>query len=201
MTLSIRFALAGALALALGLSPSGSAAAQDAVALSRTASRVLSDITDTVKDDDGTRVTLRTVLVYDPAAGEYVQTVTEADGSVRARTVRTEMMAHPTAAEETAAQALIALDPEVAGLVARSPYRVEVLGGFPLVREAGHACGPGSRCFQYDVLEWVSGEAYARRIHYVVVDLRAVRMFSNDFDPAVEGNLANPAARAESRSR
>lgn len=200
MPLPTRLVLTGALAL-LALAPSGPSAAQDSAGLSPTKARVLSDITDTVKDDDGGRVTLRTVLAYDPSAGEYVETVTEADGTVRERTVRANVMSHPTAEEEAAAQSLIALDPEVAGLMARSPYPVTVVGGFPLVREAGHGCGPGSRCFQYDVSEWVPGEAYARRIRYVVVDLRALQMFSNDFDPATEGNLANPAARAESRSR
>ncbi len=193
----IRAALAGTLALVFGLAPS---AAQDAVALSPTAPRVLSDITDTVKDDDGSRVTLRTVLQYDPAAGEYVQTVTEADGSVRSRTALTSLMIRPTAAEDAAAKALIALDPEVAARIAQAQHPVEISGGFPLVREAGHGCGPGSRCLQYDVYEIVPGETFARRIRYVVVDLRSLELFSNDFDPAADGNLANPAARAQSRS-
>ena len=199
MPLTTRSALAGALALAVaGLAPS--AQAQDAIGLSATATRVLSDITDTIKDDDGTRVTLRTVLEYDPAAGEYVQTVTEASGSVRSRDTSPTMMVRPTAQEHAAARALIALDPEVAGLMSRSPYPIEIEGGFALVREAGHGCGPGSRCLQYEVIEVVPGEAFGRRVRYVVVDLRTLQLFSNDFDPAVEGNLANPAARAQSRS-
>ena len=108
MPLPTRSALVGALALAfVGLAPSGPAAAQEAIALSPTATRVLSDITDTVKDDDGTRVTLRTVLTYDPAAGEYVQTVTEADGSVRSRDVRGLYPLGPTAEEDAAATSLI----------------------------------------------------------------------------------------------
>ena len=48
--------------------------------------------------------------------------------------------------------------------------------------------------------EVVPGETFARRLRYTVVDLRALSVFSNDFDPAVEGNLANPAARARSRA-
>ena len=199
MPLTTRSALAGAFALAVaGLAPS--VAAQDAVGLSPTATRVLSDITDTIKDDDGARVTLRTVLEYDPAAGEYVQTVTEASGTVRSRDVSPTMMVRPTAQEHAAARALIALDPEVSGLMSRSPYPVQIEGGFALVREAGHGCGPGSRCLQYEVIEVVPGETFGRRVRYVVVDLRTLQLFSNDFDPAVEGNLANPAARAQSRS-
>jgi hypothetical protein len=194
-----RTVLAGVLALGL-VSLAHPAAAQTAAALSRTAPRVLTDVTDTVKDDDGSRVTLRTVLAYDPAAGEYVQTVTEADGTVRSRTVQTSRMVPPTAEEDAAARALVAADPEVSALVAQARYPVEVSGGFQLVREAGHGCGPGSRCLQYDVYEVVPGETFARRIRFVVVDLRQLELFSNDFDPATEGNLANPAARARSRA-
>ena len=195
----IRLALVSAFAT-LGLAPSGSVLAQESVGLSRTETRVLSDITDTVKDDDGQRVTLRTVLAYDPAAGEYVQTVTESDGTVRSRAVQPTRVVRPTAEEDAAARALIAADPGVAPLVSRAQHPVEISGGFQLVREAGHGCGPGSRCLQYDVYEIVPGETFARRLRYVVVDLRELRVFSNDFDPAAEGNLANPAARAQSRA-
>ena len=203
MTVSHRVA-GWLVALAVGASVLGAsapAAAQQAVRLSRTEPRVLSDITDTVKDDDGTRVTLRTVLAYDPVEGTYVQTVTEADGRVRSRTVRDAVMLGPTADEDEAARALIATDPSVGPLVARALHPVEITGGFPLVREAGHACGPGARCLQYEVVEVVPGQAFGRRLRYVVVDLRTVRMVSADLDPALEGNLANPAIRAQSRSR
>lgn len=177
------------------------AAAQDAPRLSPTEPRVLFDATDTVKDDDGTRVTLRTTLVYDPAAGEYVQTVTEADGRLRSRDVRTVALVAPTPAEHAAAQALVAAHPEIAPLLAAAEHPVSIEGGFALVREAGHACGPGSRCVQYDVYETVPGEAFARRLRYVVVDLRAGTLVSADFDVAREGNLAHPAARAQSRAQ
>jgi hypothetical protein len=197
-----RFARSGALAVALlGLAALRPASAQEAITLSRTAPRVLSDITDTIKDDDGTRVTLRTVLEYNPASGEYVRTVTEENGTVRDRTVRTSQMARPTPAENDAAQTLIGLDPEISTLIARAQNPVEILGGFQLVREEGHGCGPGSRCLQYEVIEVVPGEAFGRRMRYVVVDLQNLQLFSNNFDPAAEGNLANPAAREQSRSR
>ena len=193
----LRSALAISAAVLLACAP---AAAQQAVTLSRSAPRILSDITDTVKDDDGSHVTLRTIVAYDPASGDYSRTVTEAGGAVRERVVSRDAMIPPTAEEDASAKTLIGLDPEVSALIARSPYPVEITGGFPLVREAGHACGPGSRCVQYDVLELVPGETFARRLRFVVVDLQSVRVAFDDFDPAAEGNLSNPAARAESRS-
>ena len=205
MSLIFRTATTGAwLLAAAALAASGfaprEASAQAAVALSRTAPRVLSDITDTLKGDDGTPVTLRTVLTYDPAQGEYVYTTSEADGRVRSRDVRGLAPFGPTAEEDAAAQALIALDADVAPLMSRARHPVRVQGGFSLTREAGHACGPGSRCVQYEVVELVPGEPFGRRLRYVVVDLRAVRVLAADFDPAVEGNLADPAATAPSRT-
>ena len=197
----LRTALTGALALvAFGVVAVAPTSAQSAVGLSRTATRVLSDITDTIKDDDGGRVTLRTVLEYDPSAGEYIQTVTEASGAVRSRGVSRAMMVRPTRAEDDAARSLLSLDPAIAADMSRSAYPTFIEGGFALVREAGHACGPGSRCLQYDVLQSVPGEPFARRMRYAVVDLQTLTVVSNDFDPAIEGNLANPAFRAQSRS-
>ncbi len=196
-----RTALTGAAALVVfGVAAAAPASAQTAVSLSRTATRVLFDGTDTIKDNDGSRVTLRTVLEYNPSAGEYVQTVTTPDGAVRSRDVSRAMMVRPTRAEDQAARTLIALDATVASEMSRSVYPSFVDGGFALVREAGHPCGPGSRCLQYDVLQSVPGEAFARRMRYVVVDLQSLTVVSNDFDPATDGNLANPAFRAQSRS-
>ncbi len=190
-----------ALALAAaGLFACAPVAAQQAVTLSRTAPRVLSDITDTIKDNDGSRVTLRTVLEYDPSSGEYIQTVTEASGALRSRDVSRAMMVRPTRDEEAAARTLLSLDPAIAAVMSRSAYPAFIEGGFALVREAGHACGPGSRCLQYDVMQSVPGESFARRMRYAVVDLQTLTVVSNDFDPAVEGNLANPAFRTQSRS-
>lgn len=190
-----------AAALAAGTLAPRNASAQAAVTLSRTAPRVLSDITDTVKDDDGAQVTLRTVLTYAPVSGEYVYTVSEADGRVRSRDVRGLAPFGPTAEEEATAQALVALHPDLALAMSRARHPVRVQGGFSLAREAGHACGPGSRCVQYEVVELVPGEPFGRRLRYVVVDLRAVRVLAADFDPAAEGNLAHPAATAPSRAQ
>ena len=188
-----------ALALALVLP---AAAAQSADAVTASLPRVLADGTQTLKGDDGQPTTLRATLVYDPVAGEYVRTVTDAGGAVLRRDVRTTAMVRPTEAEEATAQALIRSDAEVAAGIAAAQHEVVVAGGFPLVREAGHACGPGSRCLMYDVYEVVPGQRAAERIRFVVVDLRSVSLWSNDFDASAEGNLAHPdAARSGATSR
>ena len=184
--------------LAALLAAPGLAAAQDAV--SATAPRLLADGVNTLKGDDGARVTLRSTMTYDPVAGEYVREVFDAaTGAFVERTVLTSPMIRPTAEEDAAAKALILADPEVAALVAAAAYPVQVEGGFPLMREAGHGCGPGSRCLQYDVFEVGPGELGAERLRYVVVDLRTLTLFSNDFDVVREGNLAHPDAARSSR--
>ncbi|MFN3595716.1 MAG: hypothetical protein ACK41D_00420 [Rubricoccaceae bacterium] len=183
--------------LLMGLALALPARAQSA-AVTATDTRVLFDFTDRVKDDDGTYVVLRTRLVYDPVAGEYVQTTTYGDGRLRSRDVRAVYPIGPTPEEDAAARALIAGHPELAALKRAAAHPVLVDGGFALVREEGHGCGPGSRCLQYDVFEVVPGEAFGRRLRYVVVDLRHMTIFSADFDVVREGNLAHPDARRQS---
>jgi hypothetical protein len=168
--------------------------AQGAARLSPTATRVLAD--------GPSPVTYRATLTYDPTTGMYTRTTTDAaTGTLVATETLDAPMIRPSADEEAAAQEIIATDAELASLIAASPYRVHVSGGFPLVREAGHACAPPARCLQYDVLQAVPGQRSAERLRYVVVDLRTLSLVSRDFDAATEGNLANPAIRAESRSR
>lgn len=189
-------ALGGALAVL------PSASAQGTVQLSPTAPRVLADGQSTVKGDDGLPVTLRSSLVFEPTTGTYVRTTTDAaTGAVLASETLEAPMIRPSADEEAAAQEIIATDPELAALMAASPHKVTVAGGFPLIREAGHACAAPARCLQYDIFKTVPGQLSGERIRYVVVDLRSLTLVSRDFDAALEGNLANPAIRAESRSR
>lgn len=177
-------------------------AAQGTVRLSSTAPRVLADGQSTVKGDDGQPVTLQTTLVFEPTTGAYVRTITDAatGALVSSETLETPMV-RPSADEEAAAQEIIANDPELAAAIESAAYPVTVAGGFPLVREAGHACGAPARCLQYDIFQVVPGRLGAERVRYVVVDLRSLSLVSRDFDAATEGNLANPAIRAESRSR
>ena len=167
-----------------------------------TAPRVLFAATDSVKLDDGSRARVRTTVTYDPAAGEYVHLAETAPpggaGRVLSRRVAASTVAGPTAAEAAAAQALIAAHPALARVVGAAAHPVTVHGGFPLAREGG-ACGPGSRCLSYDVVERPPG-APVRRLRYVVVDLGALRVVSADADPVADSNLAHPAARRQSRS-
>lgn len=176
--------------------------AQDAPALVTDAPRVLHEATDEVKGLDGlpARYTYRTV--YDPIGGTYTRTVTDADtGEVLRRQVTRTAITAPTKEENAWAQAFIAADPEIGPLIDQAEYPVRVTGGFVLLREEGHVCGPGSRCVQYDILESLPDNKTARRIRYVVVDLRNGTFISRRFDPDTEGNLANPAMREQSRFR
>lgn len=162
------------------------------------APRVLFAVSDSVKADDGRRVRMVRTVTYDPVSGEYVDETVGADGRVVARSVRETSLAGPTPAEAEAARALVAGHPEIAPLIAAAEGTVHVEGGFPLVREAGHACGPGGRCVTVDVFETAPGEP-PRRLRYVVVDLRALRVLDADADADADSNLANPAARRQSR--
>jgi hypothetical protein len=158
--------------------------------------RILHDIVDDVKLDDGTTARWRFVTTYDPATGITEQVVTDEAGQVVRRESGLGGLDVPSPEEIDAAEAIIRADPELAALLsaARDP---RVSGGFILQREAGHACGPGSRCLQFDLIN-VDREARRNtRIRYVVVDMRQGRVLDRDFDPAVEGNSANPL---ESRS-
>ena len=178
--------------LGVALALPGAALAQSVDAVSASSPRVLADGVMTLKGDDGVRVTQRSTMTYDPVAGEYVREVTDADtGRLLERTVLRSTMVRPTPAEDAMAQEIIRADPEVAALIAAARHEVRVEGGFPLVREAGHGCGTGSRCFQYDVYELVPGQLAAERLRYVVVDLRSLSMFSNDFDVVNEGNRSD----------
>lgn len=180
--------------------------AQDTARVDARTQRVLGDRTDAVKTDDGRLVQRRSTLVYDPVAGTYVRTVFDAMGQEIDREVHRSLMIGPSPAEAAHAEEMIRIDPELAAHIARAKHPVTVSGGFPLIREDGHACGPGSRCLMYDIYEVIPASSKgtrprAQRIRFVVVDLRAVELVSRDFDPAVEGNFANPAIRARSRAR
>lgn len=158
--------------------------------------RVLHDLVDEVKLADGATARWRFLTTYDPASGITEQVVTDESGEVIRRESGPGGLDVPSPEEIAAAEAIVRSDPEISAIMARVAD-ARVSGGFILQREAGHPCGPGSRCLQFDVL---SVDAPARRIsrlRYVVVDMRHERMLDRDFDPAVEGNSANPL---ESRS-
>ena len=199
-------ATAYSLALCVLLAISATASAQETARVDARTQRVLGDRTEQVKTNNGAIAERRSTLVYDPVAGEYVKTVYDTSGAVLDRTIRQNLMIGPSPAEAARAERLIRTDIELAEVIASAEHPVTVSGGFPLVREAGHACGPGSRCLMYDIFEVIppssKGErSSARRLRFVVVDLRTVQLFARDFDPAIDGNFANPAIRERSRAR
>ena len=173
----------------------GPASAQ--AGLSPSASRTLFAATDSVKGDDGARIEATATLTYDPVSGDYVHTVAHG-GRVLTRSVRATSVAGPTPDEGRAARELVAAHPAVAALIAGARGRVTIDGGFPLVREAGHPCGPGGRCLSLDVWQ-TSPDGERGRLRYVVVDLRAVRVLEADAEPQADSNLAHPDARRQSR--
>ena len=155
--------------------------------LSTTAPRVLFTVSDSVKTEDGGRSRLVTTMTYDPVSGEYVHEVADGAGALLRRRVLASSTAALTPTEAAVAERLIAA----------AEGRVVISGGFSLLREAGHPCGPGGRCATYDVFEVIG--PVRRRLRYVVFDLRAVRVFDADADSDADSNLANPAARRQSR--
>lgn len=193
-------------ALCVLLALTATASAQDLTRVDARTQRVLGDHTRQVKTNEGSIVLRRSTLVYDPVAGEYVRTTYDDAGRQLDRTVRRTLMIGPSPAEAARSEELIRSDPELAALIDRAAHPVTISGGFPLVREEGHACGPGSRCLMYDLFEVLppaskGARSSARRIRFVVVDLRSVELFARNFDPAVDGNFANPVIRERSRAR
>jgi hypothetical protein len=162
-------------------------------ALAQNAANVhlLRDYIDEVKLDDGSTAQWRVVIVYDPASGETIRTVTDETGRMLERTTSSGTLVAPSEDEIERGEALVRADPEVAALIADARNPV-VQGGFILVREEGHPCAAGSRCLQYDVADVDETARRVERLRYVVVDLRTDRVVSNDFDPATQGNVRRP---------
>lgn len=167
---------------ALGCLFAGTAVAQDA-----SADRVLRTWSNDVKLEDGTSSRWTFAITYDAEAGEYARTVTDQSGVLVERTVETMSLTRPTAEEIARAREVIFDDSELTSLFeqAGSP---ELSGGFVLQREAGHACGPGSRCLQFDMFDVDSAARKVVRIRYVIVDARTWTLVSEDFNPSTDGN-------------
>ena len=154
--------------------------------------RVLHEITDDVKLEDGTTARWHFITIYDPASGQTVETVTDvATGQVVRRDAGPGGLNVPGDGEVDMAVSIIEQDPELSAIIAAAPNPV-VSGGFTLMREPGHPCGPGSRCLQFDIMNVNEAARQVERLRYVIVDLRYGRVLDRDFDPATEGNSANP---------
>lgn len=166
--------------------------------LSASSPRVLFSVSDSVKTDRGVRERVTRTVTYDPVAGTTTDRTTGTDGHVFRESVRMSSVIAPTPDEAEAARMLTASHSDIAPLIAGARGTVRVEGGFPLVREDGHPCGPGGRCVLMDVFETTPGRP-AERLRYVIVDLRTLRVLDADADPEADTNLAHPAARRQSR--
>ena len=176
------FATGALLALGFVLAAVPAAQAQNA-----TGDRVLRSWTDDVKLDDGSQTRWTFTVIFNTDTGEYARTVTDEGGALIERTVQATSLAGPTDEEIEMARAVIFADPELSELYERAD-NPELSGGFVLQREAGHPCGPGSRCLQFDMFDVDTAARRVNRIRYVVVDVRYGTLVSKDFDPSADGN-------------
>ncbi len=173
---------AAVIALVLTLAAAPAANAQNA-----TGERVLRSWTDDVKLDDGSQARWTFTVTFDTDSGEYVRTITDESGALIERLVQTTSLIGPTDEEIEMARAIIFADPDLSELFERAD-NPELSGGFVLQREAGHPCGPGSRCLQFDMFNVDIAARRVNRIRYVIVDVRNGTLVSKDFDPSTDGN-------------
>ena len=181
--MAIAFRRLAPLALVLVmLAPAELVLAQEA-----SSARVLRTWVDDVKLDDGTTARWTFTITYDAEAGLYTRTVRDDAGAILEESITPHSLASPTDEEMQQAQAIILANPTLRELYdgAKRPI---LEGGFELVREAGHACGPGSRCLQFDLYDVDDDARRVDRLRYVVVDLRTGELVSADFDAARNSN-------------
>ena len=152
-----------------------------------TGERVLRSWVDDVKLDDGSQALWTITVTFNTDTGEYIRTVTDDKGTLIERQVQTASLIGPTDEEIEMARAIILNDPDLSELYERAD-NPELSGGFVLQREAGHPCGPGSRCLQFDMFDVDVVARRVNRIRYVVVDVRDGTLVSKDFDPSADGN-------------
>ena len=162
--------------------------------------RVIRSWVDEVKLDDGSTAQWTIALSYDAVSGQYARTVTDASGALVERTVLPPSLMSPNADEIARARALIFDDAELSALY-EAAAEPTLSGGFVLLREEGHPCGPGSRCLQVDMYNVDHAARSVERIRYVVVDLRTNTIVSRDFDPSANGNATrfNESRRTDVR--
>lgn len=186
----------GLLALALAAVAFAAAPAADAQA----DVRVIRSWVDDVKLDDGTTARWTVAVTYDADAGQYARIVTDASGAVIERTVSETSIASPNEDEVAQARALILADPELRSLYDQASNPT-LEGGFVLQREAGHPCGPGSRCLQFDMYNVDHAARRVDRIRYVVVNLQDHTLVSRNFDADRNSNATrfNEDRRTDAR--
>jgi hypothetical protein len=172
---------------ALALVLLAAAAAAPAGAQETTSERTIRSWVDDVKLDGGATARWTFAITYDAATGQYARTARDASGAVVLHEALPSSLVAPNEEEIEAARQIILGDPELAALYEQAAEPV-LSGGFVLLREEGHPCGPGSRCLQFDMYEVDHAARRVSRLRYVVVDLRTGTLVSRDFDPSANGN-------------
>ncbi|MDX1439026.1 MAG: hypothetical protein R3284_03895 [Rubricoccaceae bacterium] len=149
--------------------------------------RVIRTWVDQVKQDDGSEIEWTYTVTFNTDTGIYVRTIVDENGVLVQRTVQPSSLISPNQEELAMARDIILNDAELSGLYnsARNP---ELSGGFVLLREEGHPCGPGSRCLQFDMYDNDDAGHLIDRIRYIIVDVRTETIVSRDFDPDANGN-------------
>ncbi len=153
--------------------------------------RVIRSWVDDVKLDDGSLARWTFTVTYDAATGAYARTATDATGAVVLREPLPASLVAPNEDEIALARRIILADTELAALHARAA-NPQLEGGFVLLQEEGAACGPGSRCLQFDMYNVDHAARRVDRIRYVVVDLRTGTLVSRDFDPSRGQDRSTP---------
>ena len=178
------FCSAAFIAIALTMALAPAVAAQNA-----TGERVLRSWIVDVKLGDGAEARWTTTVTYNSDTGEYARTVTDEGGELVERTISTSSHAPPTAEEIEMARAVVFGDPELSELFERIDTLI-LSGGNVLQREAGHLCGPGSRCLQFSLINSDVTTQGANEHRIVVVDVRYGTLVSNNFDASADTNAA-----------
>lgn len=149
--------------------------------------RVIRSWSDEVKLESGSTDTYLFTDTFNTITGEYTRTVTNLRGEIIEQTVREGSLQRPNDEEVRLAREAILAHPEIAPLVADAANPT-LSGGFVLLREEGHPCGPGSRCLQFDLYDVNDAAREVNRIRYLIVDARDFSVIDTDFNPATEGN-------------
>lgn len=162
-------------------------AAPAVIAQNASNERIIRSWEDEVKLEDGTETTWTYTVTFNTDTGEYTRTIVDNSGLEIQRTVQTSSMISPSEEEISIARDIILSDSELGALYNEANNPV-LSGGFVLLREEGHPCGPGSRCLQFDMMDVDEAAREVERIRYVIVDVRTNELVSSNFDPANNGN-------------
>lgn len=170
-----RLALALAVALPFALTPT------DAAAQTRTDTETIRSWDESVKTERGEEVR-HVEIAFDYAKGVTLRRTYDAGGALLA-TEALSRQPRPSDAELAESAAIIAADDVLAPLLAASEATIE--GGFLYhvddFEQPLEACGPGSRCLQFDLV----APNHVESVRFVVVDLATRRVVEHDLFPGL----------------